>query len=225
MSQSVPNVNPRWDDPSAHKGKYPPDWDARRGVVYERDNWTCQSCGHMSGPHAGSEGRALHPHHIVPLSKGGWHNFTNLETLCDLCHNGQHEHNIFASDSSGPSLRGFFADMLRACAVCGLLLLVIAAYGSIVIGAGISVVSSTTLPLGMIGIGAIGTLLGVLVAMLWPRIVGVVFALVGIVLTGLASSFPGAQLSDPAVALILAMFGVPVLVAGGKHFTSTTSGV
>ncbi|WP_280518323.1 HNH endonuclease [Halococcus dombrowskii] len=74
------------------------------GSVHKRDNWTCQSCGHMSGPHAGDEGRSLHSHHIISLSKGGSHKFSNLETLCGVCHNNQHHHDIFASDSRGSTL-------------------------------------------------------------------------------------------------------------------------
>lgn len=218
MSQSVSNVKPRWDDPTAHNGKYPPDWKGRRKAVYKRDNWTCQSCGHMSGPHAGDEGRALHPHHIVPLSEGGWHSFSNLETLCGVCHNGQHAHDIFASDSRGSTLGQFIADMVRGLAVGGLLLLVITAYGAITIGASVSVVSSTTLPVGMVVLGGVGTLLGVLLAMVWPRLSGPAFAFGGVICTGLAGSFPGVQAADPAIALILAMFGIPVLVAAWKHF-------
>lgn len=218
MSQSVPTVNRRWDDPSSHKGKYPPDWSARRKAVYKRDNWTCQSCGHMSGPHAGDEGRSLHSHHVISLSKGGSHKFSNLETLCGVCHNNQHHHDIFASDSRGSTLSQFVDDMMRALAVGGLLLLAIAAYGAITIGASISIVSSTALPTGMIVLGAMATLIGVGLAIIWPRVSGPGFALGGIICTGMAGSFPGAQASDPAVALILAMFGIPVLVAAWEHF-------
>jgi len=35
-------IDPKYDDPRNHDGKYPPDWDARRKAVYERDNYTCQ---------------------------------------------------------------------------------------------------------------------------------------------------------------------------------------
>ncbi|GAA0451453.1 hypothetical protein MUK72_15600 (plasmid) [Halococcus dombrowskii] len=112
----------------------------------------------------------------------------------------------------------FVDDMMRTLAVGGLLLLAIAAYGAITIGASISIVSSTALPTGMIVLGAMATLIGVGFAIIWPRVSGPGFALGGIICTGMAGSFPGAQASDPAVALILAMFGIPVLVAAWEHF-------
>ena len=69
----------------------------------------------------------------------------------------------------------------------------------------------------MVVLGAVGTLLGVLLAMVWPRLSGPAFALGGIVSVGLAGSFPGAQATDPAIALMFVLFGVPVLVATWKY--------
>ena len=85
-------INSKYDDPSSHDGKYPPDWDARRKAVYERDNYTCQECGRRSGPHAGDGGATLHAHHLISLRDGGWHHLANLVTVCQYCHDGIHGH-------------------------------------------------------------------------------------------------------------------------------------
>ena len=85
-------INSKYDDPSSHDGKSPPDWDARRKAVYERDNYTCQECGRRSGPHAGDGGATLHAHHLTSLRNGGWHHLANLVTVCHYCHDGIHGH-------------------------------------------------------------------------------------------------------------------------------------
>lgn len=66
---------------------YPSDWDSRRKQVYKRDNYTCQNCGRQGGPRGSVE---LHAHHVVPKSKGGTHNPSNLITVCSNCHNAIH---------------------------------------------------------------------------------------------------------------------------------------
>ncbi|MDL0130443.1 HNH endonuclease [Halobacterium salinarum] len=73
---------------------YPSDWDSRRKEVYQRDNYECQNCGARGGSHGSAE---LHAHHIVPKSKGGTHQKSNLDTLCKECHNAIH------GDSMAPS--------------------------------------------------------------------------------------------------------------------------
>lgn len=87
-----PRVQNRYNNPQNHEGKYPPDWDARRKAVYERDNYICQNCGRRSGPHAGNNGTPLHAHHHTPVSRGGWHNLGNLITVCQNCHDRIHGH-------------------------------------------------------------------------------------------------------------------------------------
>lgn len=84
----------RFDDPTAHPSRYPPDWDARRKAVYRRDGYQCQECGRKSGPHADGDSVRLHAHHVVPLSHGGVNALSNLTTLCEPCHNRAHEHDI-----------------------------------------------------------------------------------------------------------------------------------
>jgi hypothetical protein len=63
-------------------GGYPEDWDERRRQVLERDGYACQRCG--------ATDRSLHVHHVTPISEGGSHDLTNLETLCERCHADEH---------------------------------------------------------------------------------------------------------------------------------------
>lgn len=70
---------------------YPPDWDTRRKVVYERDDYTCQECGVQSGPYREGDAIELHAHHIKPISHEPDHRLNNIITLCENCHFGAHE--------------------------------------------------------------------------------------------------------------------------------------
>lgn len=81
-------------------GQYPDDWPERRRSVYQRDNYTCQSCGRSGGPNGDAE---LHAHHVTPISQGGSHQLSNLVTLCRDCHNAQHSHDITQDDSNAAS--------------------------------------------------------------------------------------------------------------------------
>lgn len=54
-------------------------------LVFERDKWTCQICGHKV-----KRTKEYHPHqasvdHIVPLSEGGGHVYSNVQTACVMC--------------------------------------------------------------------------------------------------------------------------------------------
>ena len=73
---------------------YPSDWDSRRKEVYSRDNYECQNCGAKGGSKGNAE---LHAHHIVPVSKGGVHELSNLKTMCKGCHDAIH------GDADAPS--------------------------------------------------------------------------------------------------------------------------
>lgn len=66
---------------------YPSDWNSRRKEVYRRDGYECQNCGAIGGRKGNVE---LHAHHIVPKSKGGTHETTNLVTVCKDCHDAVH---------------------------------------------------------------------------------------------------------------------------------------
>lgn len=92
MFGSRSGINSKYDDPSSYEKTYPPDWDARRKAVYQRDNHTCQNCGLRSGPHAGDNGAILHAHHLTSLRDGGWNHLGNLVTVCQHCHDGIHGH-------------------------------------------------------------------------------------------------------------------------------------
>ncbi|SDG40312.1 HNH endonuclease [Halorientalis regularis] len=81
---------------------YPPDWKQRRQAVYKRDNFQCQNCGRRGGPRGNSE---LHAHHVVPKSKGGTHNLSNLITVCKPCHEQIHGRPIPTGGSKNNSRR------------------------------------------------------------------------------------------------------------------------
>lgn len=51
-----------------------------RKEVFKRDNYTCKECGAKK-----SEGATLHIDHIIPISKGGTDELSNLQTLCADC--------------------------------------------------------------------------------------------------------------------------------------------
>jgi hypothetical protein len=57
-----------------------------RRDVMQRDNYTCKECG--ASP-AISKGVFLEIDHIIPVSKGGGNEITNLQTLCDACNAGK----------------------------------------------------------------------------------------------------------------------------------------
>jgi 5-methylcytosine-specific restriction endonuclease McrA len=60
---------------------YPPDWDERRSIVRDRDNYGCAECG---------VGNLLHLHHRRPIRQGGTHRLDNLVLLCASCHSEAH---------------------------------------------------------------------------------------------------------------------------------------
>lgn len=82
---------------------YPEDWSQRKLYVQKRDNFKCQQCGFtMLGDRhklrrakelkTHSMWTELHIHHIVPLSKGGTNELSNLVALCERCHENKHPH-------------------------------------------------------------------------------------------------------------------------------------
>lgn len=52
--------------------------------VLERDNYTCQMCGRNR-----YDGVKLEVDHIIPVSRGGSDNISNLQTLCFDCNRGK----------------------------------------------------------------------------------------------------------------------------------------
>lgn len=61
--------------------EYPPDWLELSNRIKARDGWKCVECGSRD---------RLHVHHIIPISKGGTHDPSNLITLCWRCHAKKH---------------------------------------------------------------------------------------------------------------------------------------
>ena len=75
------DINPQYDTQDSYgvresfygNGKYPPDWDARREAVWERQKYQCGRCGVYKGDAAVNE-----VHHVVHLSQGGANTLDNL---------------------------------------------------------------------------------------------------------------------------------------------------
>lgn len=51
-----------------------------RHEVFKRDNYTCVECGAKK-----DDGATLHVDHIIPVSRGGTDELSNLQTLCSDC--------------------------------------------------------------------------------------------------------------------------------------------
>lgn len=56
-----------------------------RYMIFERDHFTCVSCGRSSK----QDDVQLEIDHIVPVSRGGTSEFSNLQTLCTDCNRGK----------------------------------------------------------------------------------------------------------------------------------------
>jgi hypothetical protein len=68
---------------AGNQATYPDDWVELRMQVLARDGYRCANCPATHG---------LHVHHIVPLSKGGTNQLSNLIVLCEDCHKKLHPH-------------------------------------------------------------------------------------------------------------------------------------
>ena len=60
-----------------------PKWAYKRYLVFERDNFTCQSCGNTN--------IELHVHHLRDYDKLGYEATSSLVSLCSPCHQYQHD--------------------------------------------------------------------------------------------------------------------------------------
>ena len=121
----------------AGRAAYPADWSNRKRYVKTRDG-ACYLCKGSrdndryyfyrarDGRHLNKSGKdfALYDqvHHIVPISKGGTHDVSNLVFLCNLCHEDQHLHLLRrrattlerkSKQSRNPALKAFWASRLN----------------------------------------------------------------------------------------------------------------
>ena len=79
---------------------YPPDWELRRMLVFERARGCCESCRSPVGDirlldDGWRVGGGVHVHHYKPISRGGRHGLGNLRLLCGRCHARQHPGNVW----------------------------------------------------------------------------------------------------------------------------------
>lgn len=65
----------------------PHNWDSIRRQVYQNDGYACQCCNAKGGRNGDTE---LHADHIIPVSRNGTNEYSNLRTLCRMCHQARH---------------------------------------------------------------------------------------------------------------------------------------
>ncbi|MFJ5882662.1 HNH endonuclease [Kitasatospora cineracea] len=66
-----------WDRRSARNSSRPGDWSRRRVQCLARDQFRCRQCGARE---------ELEVDHLMPVSRGGSWELSNLQTLCRPCH-------------------------------------------------------------------------------------------------------------------------------------------
>lgn len=68
-------------------------WRRKRLLVFERDGYTCQTCGRAC--------MAPECDHKVPLSQGGTDDLDNLATICPPCHRQKtHEESLAGKEKA-----------------------------------------------------------------------------------------------------------------------------
>lgn len=84
---------------------YPPDWERRRALVFDKDKGKCQKCGKSCGHLACEQNQIWNfkfdehllydadVHHAKHKSSGGDHGLDNLLLYCLLCHSKEHPEN------------------------------------------------------------------------------------------------------------------------------------
>jgi len=93
---SKSQIEPRYDDPRAYdaaeshygEGRYPPDWNHRCELIWERQSYQCGRCGVYK-----RDVETAAVHHAIPLSRGGSNSLDNLVGLCCHCHALMHPDN------------------------------------------------------------------------------------------------------------------------------------
>jgi hypothetical protein len=82
-------IDDRWQpvywDRFRHESNRPASniWKVIREFIFARDNYTCQYCG--------ERGKRLECDHVVPVSKGGSHDNSNLVTACFKCNRSKRD--------------------------------------------------------------------------------------------------------------------------------------
>lgn len=76
LAETAAALCPPSPRPPAPKRKRKPIPSARRAFVFDQANYQCQRCGNLA---------ALEIDHIIPLSRGGSNDLTNLWVLCRPC--------------------------------------------------------------------------------------------------------------------------------------------
>lgn len=72
-----------WEYDQKHRDRLPAnEWRSLRELVFRRDNYTCQYCG--------VSGVSLQCDHVIPISKGGSNELSNLKTACKKCNASKH---------------------------------------------------------------------------------------------------------------------------------------
>lgn len=77
----------RWGDKSRHERGYGSNWDKIRKIALKRDQYMCQRC--LENNRYTPLQVKLYDHavdHIVPKAKGGTDELSNLQSLCEPCH-------------------------------------------------------------------------------------------------------------------------------------------
>lgn len=75
---------------SAARRGYDSTWRPVRLAYLQRVGWRCERCGARP-----ADTSRLHVHHVVPLRDGGARlNPSNLQALCESCHNALPEHRL-----------------------------------------------------------------------------------------------------------------------------------
>jgi len=76
-----------------------PQWQKKRLQIFQRDNWTCQSCGDTTSP--------LHIHHLKYFRVDPWEYDDHfLVTYCETCHESEHH--------LGQSVRDSLIELVKA---------------------------------------------------------------------------------------------------------------
>ena len=78
----------------AKKAEAESNWRKVVKAVNARDGYKCRVCGKRCNPEAVTLLEKGHHHHIVYRSAGGEDTTANLVTLCVLCHDAEHRHEL-----------------------------------------------------------------------------------------------------------------------------------